>query len=625
VSIPITSSGTTKVYVAYYRNGPADNSSANYLAISNVSFTTDEKTLTVDNTNSTYGSVSVTAGETDLGTKDSYEIVKDASVTLTAETQNDGQFYGWTENGKLLSTATTYKTTLTADRTIQAVFAPDGTYTARKNGVFYTEDDGGLATALADAESGDTVVMLASQTLEKNATVPEGVFLLLPCMDNDVGYAADGYSIDGEDGSLVAEHVKRYGTLTIDSGATLTVNGKVLVNAVIGTNGQTSGVDQGQISGGYATIEMAGNIVINKGGYMENFGYVNGAGQITVNDGGTLVDRYVIVHWRGGTQAAQITTAKVYPMNETDCNNITSNILINSGGTFSGVVKVQADNKYTDTRFPLVDNENGMIRLGAGATLLKTYDSEAKRSTLTITGGATFGNSQLLIASVLLTTADYLFPVDGDIGFVLEAGTYEVNNAFKLMPGCTVDVKSNATVNVNNNVTLVAYDKFADVDNIDDTEYPADRAPATLTLSGGATLNVNGTFAGRVTLGTVEGTNYATVKFAKSAKTNVTTYETNGLIASLASGQPSTVPFDFKAELWDNSNQQSTITPQPARTYYGTGSGWSMIAPGQSAISGDLNKDGVVDILDLNKALAEGNSEAYSKVLNGYQTTNSSD
>jgi hypothetical protein len=459
----------------------------------------------------------------------------------------------------------------------------------------------GLVAALNAANSGDTVVMLKDQTLSEDVTVPEDVFLLLPCVEGDVGYDPDdGYAPDGDDDYLNRDHVKCYGTLTIASGATLTVNGKVLVNAVIGTDGQTSGVDQGQISGGYAAIEMAGNIVISDGGYMENFGLVSGDGQITVNSGATLVDRYVLVHWRGGTQASNIVGENVYPMNEIDCHSITSNILIHSGGKFWGAVKVQADGRYTNARFPQIDNDNGMIRLSKDATVLKTYQDG--RSTLTISGGASFASSKLeIVRGIKLTTADYLFPVDGDIGFVLKNGTYEVKNDFKLMPGCTVDVASDASVKVNSGVTLVAYDKFNDVKNTDDTQYPANRDPATLTLHGGAAMEVSGTFAGRLVLADdVTDESYARVRFANSATTTVTTKESNGLIdTAIKNGDPKTVSLTFNAELWNSSSAQEGLTALPARTYYGASDGWSLTNPVSGGLPGDADGDGLVDSRDL--------------------------
>jgi hypothetical protein len=588
--VQVADEGETTVYIAYYRSGDDSRDSTptdeNYVAISNVKFDSGKRTLTVDGANVTSDA-------------NSFSYAAGTSVELTATASDGGTFYGWTEGDALLSLDPTITVKVDDNRDIQAVFAPKGFYAARIDGKFYTNAQGGLAQALKDATDGDTVVMLASQTLSEDAEVKDGVFLLLPCMDNDVGYNEKGYAPDGTDKYLNSSHVSCYGTLTIGSGATLTVNGSVLVNAVVGTCGQTSGVNQGQISGGYAAIDLVGNIVIHNGGYLENFGEVNGGGQITVNSGGTLVDRYVLVHWRGGTQARDMYNENIYPMNEIDCHSITSDILIHSGGRFWGVVKVQADSKYTDTRFPQIDNKNGLIRLGQNATALKTYKDG--RTTLTIDGGATFANSALTIVyNIELTTADYLFPVDGDIGFVLKNGAYEVANDFKLMPGCTVDVMGDASVKVDSGKRLVLYDEFNDKPNTDDTQYPSNCDPATLTLHGGATMEVYGTFAGRLTLADdVTDENYVQVRFDNGATVSATTYETNGLVASVPAGGSNTVELNFKAELWNADGTDSGVTVLAARTYRGTSAGWVRDTSVTSGLPGDANGDGKVDIDDL--------------------------
>ena len=131
-----------------------------------------------------------------------------------------------------------------------------------------------LEEALNAAVSGQTVVLIDDYVMTSNAAVKAGVLLLLPCMDNDVGYTSTGYNPDGTTSSVKT----LYRTLTIPENVTLTVEGSILVNAV---TGYPAGGDFDQdVRGGYAQINLAGNIVVENGGLLDNCGYIIGAGQV---------------------------------------------------------------------------------------------------------------------------------------------------------------------------------------------------------------------------------------------------------------------------------------------------------------------------------------------------------
>jgi hypothetical protein len=603
VEIPITSSGTTTIYVAYFRDGTATyNNDQNYVAISNVSFSSSQKTLAIQ-ADSNYGSVAVKEGENDLAAAASYDITPGATVTLTAAASNNGIFYGWTEGGALLSTDTTYTTTLTENRTIQAVFAPSGTYTARRNGIFYTASGGGLKAALDGASSGDTVIMLASQTLSGDATVPEGVVLVLPCKDNDPGYVA-GYCPKGESEGLDSSKVQRYSTLTIPSGTTLTVNGAVLVNAVTGLKAGTS--EQGIITGGYAAIALDGTInVTGSKAMLDNFGYVTGTGQVNATQGGKVGDRYEVTHWRGGSNAVDAYGVGVYPMNETNCHSIQTTVTIDSSSSFVGLVRMYEKVwGYHDARFTLIGGLGAMIQLNSGATATKTYADG--RSTVALSGGATFSGSSMTIAGSDVYTRNYVFPVDGDVSLVMQKGTYAVDEDFKLLPGSTAELMSGATLTVNAEKTLALYATFIDTFNAN--LYPANRDAAELTIHGGATLRVNGTIGGRVKLAAgASDTSYAKVILGRSATLTSVTKET-----SVSGGSVTAQAFTFPLTLWNSDGAQGVETPTAGTTYYGTANGWTTTNPVK--LPGDLDNNNTVNINDL-KALLDNYGKSGSELV----------
>lgn len=354
-----------------------------------------------------------------------------------------------------------------------------------------------LTDALAAAQSGDTVVLHEDVTLAESAVVPADVLLLIPCMDNDVGYdpatgyCPDGTSTAGKTG--VGPAAACYRKLTIAEGAVLTVDGTVLVNAVTGR--PAAGHYDQDITGGYGEITLAGGIVVRSGGTLDVCGYLNGDGGVTANAGASVYDLYVVRNWRGGSQASVCYDNNVYPMNEYDCHNITAPLTICSGATYSGTVKMYAANAYRYTRFPQVDNENGLIRLTDNdGYAVKTFENG--REVYTIYGGADFARSTLEIVGVLLTTGNFVYPIDGDISLRLHDGTYTFVDRYKFLTGAEVTAE-NANVTIPEGNLVVFYDEFHDVQNTDNTQYP-ERSAATLTLGSGGSLTVGGTLAGEV-------------------------------------------------------------------------------------------------------------------------------
>ena len=492
--------------------------------------------------------VSVTADKTQYGTVSgdnlNQPVPEGSKQTYTATAKDGGQFYGWFDgSNKLLSRENTYTCVAKSELALVAKFdKPAGNYEA------WNKDKGELgklADVVQGARSGDTVLLTKDTTLSTDLTIPAGVTLVVPCEEDDTGNESvrslDTQYTDrfgthtqtsttaageppfgiGTGSSITGRNGTRYRTLTIESGNTLTVNGTLVVNAVVGR--QKSGHLDQDINGGYGCVVNNGTIDILSGGAVDAFGLIEGeSGNVTVQSGGTLTDLYVVINWRGGSQAAAMYGAGIYPMNEYKADNISSTITVYSGGTYSGFVRMFASNMYTSTRFPQVDNSNGLIRLKDNATLIKKVSTDG-REHYTITGGADFSSSTLTILQrVSLSTKDYIYPFNGTYDFALKNGDYAFTEDFKFMPGVTMTTDG-ANLVVNEGKTVVFYDKFDDINETTGlaAQYPHNRPAATLTLSDNSTLTINGTFAGTV----VSGLNKNNIKRGAKAVFEATTKE----------------------------------------------------------------------------------------------------
>ena len=376
-----------------------------------------------------------------------------------------------------------------------------------------------LTIALEKAKAGEMVVLEKDLTLTEDIMIPADVNLLIPCMDDDWGYTMvkagdemigfnhDGTSTAGTTGVGPDAHV--YRTLTVPSDVTITVNGALLVNSVSGR--PAGGTNEMDVTGGYGQINLDGQIVVNQGGSLDCFGYIKGDGAVTAHSGGSVGDLYIVRNWRGGTQALGMYQStyeydgekkQTYPMNEYDCHNIEADIIIEYGATYDGNVKMNADdgngNKYYYTKFPQIDVDNGLIRLtDENAYVVRSYDPTTEVETYTIYGGANFAESSLKIITADLSTSTFVYPIDGDIKFVLKDGDYHFVNDWKFLPGEGMTVCSGAALTVDYKVHVAFYDEFIDVDNTGNTEYPV-RKPAILTIEEGASFKNAGMFGGSI-------------------------------------------------------------------------------------------------------------------------------
>lgn len=341
------------------------------------------------------------------------------------------------------------------------------------------------AAEIEGASPGSTVVVSGPWTLSGDVTVPADVTVVLACDEKGTGYV-DGRNLDGSKGADRTEITR----VVVPEGATLTVNGTFLVNAE--TCWAEWNCDQG-VTGGYSRVENHGAIVVCGGGTWDNFGETSGDGTLRAEDGSTIRDRFMVVHWRGGSTAQVQMRNGVFPFNEYSMRSISCPVLMDAGSSLLGTAKLYIGDGFRFAEFPFVGDLNGLVRLSEGASLSKMCSGG--RTVVSIDGGATFSSSELSYSGRSISTSDYVMPIDGDIDLILKNGGYYVSESFKIMPGGTISVKD-SSLTVDESGFLAVYEKFEDLTSWGGTEYPQrDSAHVDLDRS---RLSIWGTFSGRV-------------------------------------------------------------------------------------------------------------------------------
>ncbi|WNX83301.1 S-layer homology domain-containing protein [Agathobaculum sp. NTUH-O15-33] len=524
---PSSPEDTGKYIYIEYINWDGDTVPNSYAALSNLQYEVGTKSITLNiSEGGTVNGLNTGSNTVELG----------KTITLTATPNGNNQFLGWLDaENNLLSAEATYSFVAREDQSITALFADPGGSIAQAGLNLYDS----LPEAFeALSQTGGTVRLLHDYTLPENITVPAGVTLLIPYAQTDTGYnASTGYNPDGTEtkpNTGVSPNAKRFCTLTVPADKTLTINGSVLINAVTGR--PAAGHYDMDVTGGFAQINLAGSIDVSSGGLLDVCGYIKGSGTVTALPGGEIRDLYVVRNWRGGSQAFEV-FPEVYPMNQVDMHNIEAKTVIQAGGSLTGTVKMNASGSYYYTRFPQVDPKNGLIRQHTGS-VVKTYDPNTDREKLVLSGGGSIESSTLEIVGMDLSTSSFLYPIDGDMDFILTSGAWTVNERLKFMPGASITVADGASLTVSDKTAksgaanqMVLYDSFQPEDpkNTSTTAYPKDRGPSILTLQGGAALTLSGAFGGAVQVdGTATADKPVRIATAPNTTMTVTTLEANG-------------------------------------------------------------------------------------------------
>lgn len=510
----------TVVYLCYYKNY-STSEGQDLLAVRNVGFFTQSSTISFGTSRESYGSVSAQAngqpiesGSTQIGGQ---------QITLTATVPEGGQFYGWKNSaGVLISTEESVTVTVALDETYTAIIEEAGYYAAKNGNEYYTT----LAEALADAASGETVVLMKDLAVEGDLTVPEGVTLLVPYSEahraTETGTSATAITrLPWYTEDSAAKYLFR--TLTVNAGATLTVNGTLTVGAVCHYPDQSS---QGHTSGAYGKMVNNGEIVIASGGSFYSYGLTEGEGRILAQSGAKVFQPFLVANFSGGSNTQQLYYADQFPFVQYATVNIQCELTLEYGALEIGMASLYALGGVNLQNVLVIGFEGntdlsigpGLILLKEGATLTKTYDgskyvvstttsaninSDIGKTTVTISGGASAGSFSLNTLLGVYGSTDMVLALPYNFDLVLNDGSYDIDHAYKIMPGASLTVGEDAVLNVNAGGSLAVYDglrqsamsgkRYPTTEEL--TEYGFSPAGA-LIVNG--TLNVDGAFAGIV-------------------------------------------------------------------------------------------------------------------------------
>lgn len=386
---------------------------------------------------------------------------------------------------------------------------------------------------------------------EGTYTIPAGVTLRLPYAVGSYGRA---YGVTGADGNspsvFFADESDGFTSIVIGAGATLEVYGSVSVGGIVGYPASAMPY-QGQTSAAHAVLELDGTMNVYSGGRLYVNGYIEGSGTVELETGAASYLPFVVKDYRGGTNSSNVYMEDIAPFNIYEMPNIQTTYIINYGASEYAYAMLYAMNTFNETVAQVIGDE-GMIRLGDSADgyVLKntrrisnprytgsnsSVEPEYEyRTELDIYGGGSDGVLSLsILGLVTVTTGDVYMGIPYTYERItLHDGEYTIHNMFKIMPGSTLEVASDATLEILAGASIAVYEEgfketSSQLNNRQQLTYPAE--PNGYAEGGklalGGTLTITGSFGGEITAEDASGTPTIVVNTSSNASLSVEAVE----------------------------------------------------------------------------------------------------
>lgn len=459
---------------------------------------------------------------------------------------------------------------------------------------------GTVEEALNVATSG-IVYILAGETpsIRNNCTVASGVTLLLT---NAAGDYTTGYETMTTTSSSGVSLV-----LFVESSATLTVNGTLLIGASIYNQ---------SVVGKHSVMFNKGTIDLN--GTLYAYGYLKGTDSSMINaaSGTNVYDVFYMYNYPFPKNANGMYNKNVFPFTAYSFHNISAPIKLYKGAKFSSWIQV-----YTDTlnagwymqKYIVMIGSGGLFELTGDNSdyILKTIDhpasttsintsysaghQDAKQREVLDIHGSFKDNSVSVSISVIVTvnisTSKNLAMPLGFMKLKMSSGTGTLStNSYTMLPGSEMEIGEGATLNISSGVKVSLFDTFNDYDEV---SYSSGGTPAAWPYSYqkahsdyytkntgkdnfGAQMIVNGTLN---VLGSIGGI------IKTTSNTGCVILSTNSVtVPKLAScDYPSSslstqstvtvtnVTLNVRMYMYQNSTISSSLTNVAAGTYYSIG------------------------------------------------------
>lgn len=368
------------------------------------------------------------------------------------------------------------------------------------NGTLFTLED-----ALKATTSG-TLTVKGNGFVSSDIIIPKDITLDISNGEIDTGTAEKPTY-----GAGISEYVDNNASyiinkLTINSGVNVTINGTIIIRGLLGVTSQGL---SGHTSKEHSQIINNGTMTLKNGATLVARGYIKGSGKAIYESGSTVYMPFVIIDFRGGTSTVgAYNSGAISPFNEFEMPNVQCTQLIESGSTIIGYcdLYIATDEEHKTSTAQIFGASSSLLNLTSGY-IEKTYEASGnsynsdRKTTLNIYGDLANGSLQMEIdvKNILKANVDttaVFFPINYRYVINILSGTTTMKSSFKFLPGSSLYVGKNATLNLDpsekeSDIGLTFYQES----DWNDTgsgapgrTYPTGKGDATFTIAG--TVNI---------------------------------------------------------------------------------------------------------------------------------------
>ena len=330
--------------------------------------------------------------------------------------------------------------------------AEDALYAASSGTVIVTADTAFASAAVKSAVNGLYVS-------DAYYTVKSGVTLLVPY---DINYSTDTNTTDTAFAAVKVNNA--FSKLVLTSSNTLTVNGKLIVNAKRNaTKATTSTVN----AANYGEMEIAegATVILASGSVYESIGFTYGDGEIIAKNGSNVYEPLNMLNWKGGTISSNIMD-DVFPLNQYSASSIIARMRVEYGATY--YLKATIDISIfgvqrTDVKFAATGTDSFLQLSESSSYIYKYVDENNGNVNFELNGNVAFHNLSVTIRLTIITqtlsTSGKDIPIPGNIKVTVASGTTTIPSGIsvKLLPGADIVINEGASVNIESGGKIYGY------------------------------------------------------------------------------------------------------------------------------------------------------------------------
>lgn len=466
-------------------------------------------------------------------------------------------------------------------------------------GAYYTTLEAAMQYTLDNGGSNHTIVMTQSYTLPAgDYTLPSNATLVVPYKSDQTSITSSS-SPANPDITISVGLREEFLRLTLATGVNLNVNGK------IGVGGQIYAAESGRVSYnnspfGHIRMEEGSLIQLNSGAYLYAWGFITGAGNITVKNNAEVREIFQVGDMKAASPLGYHyydNNQKFFPITQYCIQNIevpttyyfNSRLIAALQCYYPGLGGMY----YGDKNIKLVGTDGALFGVTSddeSSWVRKSYNANTDYQVWEVNSAAKLGSISLtldlpFVGQQTFSTLDYILPVTSNMKIHVLDGDFTISQSTEFMPGSSVEVDKTASLTINETYK----NRSNKTQNLCVYVFDKDQWPSSLTLAscspayslgwpngtkpsrtaGDAAINVHGNI-------NLKGKLYTTRSIADgtNATYGANIYSTNadaGTVSFENNAASSTTSISLITGISNNAIVSKAVTMDPALLKNGTG------------------------------------------------------